>query len=162
MSTTTTLKHFSPEDVSEIKSILARYPDHRSGILPALHYTQDKVGFLSTEVVNELSVITEIPAAEIKSVIQFYTLFRKSKTGRYIIEVCATLPCALCGSNNILDYIRDKLEIDVGETTPDGRFTLLKAECLGNCDRAPVMQINLKDYDNLTEEKIDEILRSCT
>jgi len=93
-------------------------------------------------------------------VASFYTMFKKEPTGRYLIQVCSTLSCSLMGAQSVVDYLERKLDIKCGGTTPDGKFSLVKVECLASCGTAPVMQINDDYYESLTEEKIDRILES--
>ena len=101
-----------------------------------------------------------IPAAHLYGIVTFYTMFNMKPVGRHHLQVCRTLPCALLGSERIINYLKKKLGINLGETTPDGKFTLSEVECLASCGTAPVMQINNDYCENLSEEKIDEILQS--
>ncbi len=143
---------------AEISRIITNYPDKRSALLPVLHIVKEHVKTFTPEVVTGVAERLEIEPIEIWDVLSFYTLYPREEEGRYVIQVCSTLSCALMGSESIVDYLRQKLGIDVGETTADRKFTLKKVECLGSCGTAPVMQINDDYYENLTREKIDEIL----
>jgi len=123
-----------------------------------VHLAQEEFGYVSEEIIEYLAKFMDMSPVFLKNTISFYTMFKGKETGKYLIQVCHTLSCSLMGSGNIIDYIKEKLNIDVWETTPDKKFTLVKVECLGSCGTAPVMQINDDYYENLTEEKIDEIL----
>jgi NADH-quinone oxidoreductase E subunit len=144
----------------EIKKILAKYPDTQSALMPILYLVQEENGFISLKDQREISGLLEIPPMKVRGVVEFYTMFRGEKSGKYLIQVCHTLSCAIMGAHTVIDTIRDKLKIDIGETTKNGKFTLVKVECLGSCGTAPVMQINDDYYENLTEDKIHEILDS--
>jgi NADH-quinone oxidoreductase E subunit len=99
-----------------------------------------------------------LPPTEVASVASFYTMFNRQPVGENLIQVCTNISCSLLGAEHIVEYLKDKLGIDVGETTPDNKFTLAIVECLGSCGTAPMMQINDTYYESLTEEKIDQIL----
>jgi len=102
--------------------------------------------------------VMDLPPTEVASVASFYTMFNRQPVGENLIQVCTNISCSLLGAEHIVEYLKNKLGIDVGETTPDNKFTLVTVECLGSCGTAPMMQINDTYYENLTEEKIDQIL----
>ena len=156
---------FSESTMEKVKQIISRYPEGRqkSAILPVLHIAQEEFGgYLSVDVMDYIARLLEIQAIEVYEVATFYSQFYLDKVGKYVIEVCHTGPCALCGSENIANYLEKKLNIRKGETTADGLFTLRTVECLGACGYAPVMQINTENYEFLTKEKIDEIIENLT
>lgn len=144
--------------VAEIKTRMARYPSRRSAILPALTAAYRQVGHLDAAIYHEISRIIEVPYIEIAEAASFYTMFPKRAVGRYLIQVCHNISCSLRGADNMLVYLRKKLGIKLGETTPDRLFTLISVECLGGCSAAPMMQVNETYYEDLTREKIDSIL----
>jgi len=144
--------------IKEIKTRMVRYPSRRSAILPALTAAYRQVGHLDSSLYREISKIIEIPYVEIAEAASFYTMFPKHEVGRYLIQVCHNISCALRGADNMILYLQEKLGIKMGETTPDNLFTLISVECLGGCSAAPMMQINDKYYEDLTREKIDKIL----
>lgn len=129
-------------------------------MLPALHVAQEDQGHLSPEVITEVADCFEVSPGDVESVASFYTMFHKRPVGKYLLQVCTNVSCSLMGAQHILDRISDKLGIKEGETTPDGKFTLATVECLGTCGTAPVMQVNEKFHENLTAEKVDELLES--
>jgi NADH-quinone oxidoreductase subunit E len=152
---------FSPATLEKALRITDRYPagNRKSAILPVLHMAQEELGgFLSVDVMDYIAELLDIQPIEVYEVATFYTQFYLEKTGRYIIEVCRTSPCAICGGEKISEYLQKKLGIKDGETTPDGLFTLREVECLGACGYAPAMQINTEFYEHLTEEKTDKII----
>lgn len=146
------------ESVAEIQKKMIRYPVRKSAVLPALTVAYRQVGYLNDDIYEELAQITEIPMKQLAEAASFYTLFPKKPRGKYLIMVCDNISCALCGADNLLRYLEEKLEIKVGETTPDNLFTLQIAECLAGCSAAPMMQVNHQYHENLTREKIDALI----
>jgi len=144
--------------VAEIKERMVKYPRRKSAILPALTVAYRQVGHLSEQIYREISEIIEVPYIEIAEAASFYTMFPKEPVGKYLIQVCHNISCALLGADSLVGYLEQKLGIKKGETTPDNLFTLISVECLGSCATAPMMQINDKYYENLTREKVDTIL----
>ena len=153
-----TAVEFSEQARKTLEDILKRYPDKRSAMLPVLHLAQDEFKVLSDEVIEYLSDIMGFSPAYVKGVVTFYKLFNTKPVGRYHIQLCTNISCALLGSEDILTYLKEKLGLDVGEVSSDGKFSLTTVECLGSCGTAPVMQINDTYYENLTKDKVDEIL----
>ena len=143
---------------AEIKQFKGKYPDPRSALLTALHVAQREHGWLSPEVMRDVAEVMELPPTEVASVTSFYTMFNRQPVGENLVQVCTSISCSLLGAEHIVEYLKNKLGIDVGETTPDNKFTLVTVECLGSCGTAPMMQVNNTYYENLTEEKIDRIL----
>ena len=149
---------FSQESKQKLKEIKSRYPRKEAAVLPSVYLAQKEFGYISDEVIEYLGDVLEVSPTFVKNTITFYTMFKDENVGKYLIQVCHTLSCSLLGAAHIVDYLKSKLNINVGETTPDKKFSLVKVECLGSCGTAPVMQINDDYYEDLTEEKIDEIL----
>jgi NADH-quinone oxidoreductase subunit E len=137
---------------------MQRYPQARSALLPALDIAQREAGYLSPQVLREVAVLMDLPPVEVASVASFYTMLYRRPVGKHVIQVCTNISCSLMGAEHIVNVLRKKLGIEVGETTPDGRFTLLTVECLGSCGTAPMMQVDDTYYENLTEERLDAIL----
>ena len=144
--------------IKEITTRMERYPSRRSAILPALTYAYRQVGHLNADVYKEISRIIRIPYVEIAEAASFYTMFPKKEVGRYLIQVCHNISCALLGADSLIGYLEEKLGIKVGETTPDGRFTLLVQECLAACGEGPVVQVNDKYHTFMTIEKTDALI----
>ena len=152
---------FSTNTLKRIGEIILHYPaEHRkSALLPVLHIAQQELGgYLSVDVMDYVASLLEIQPIEVYEVGTFYSMFHLEPVGKYLIEVCRTGPCAICGSERIVDQLEKILEIKTGETTSDGLFTLKTVECLGSCGTAPVMQINTVFYESLNSEKIIQII----
>jgi NADH-quinone oxidoreductase subunit E len=143
----------------ELAEILSRYPNKMAACIPVLHLCQNaNDNWVSPEVIQFVSERLELSSAHVKGVVTFYTLFNQHPPGKHQIWVCRTLSCALRGSDEILSHCQKRLGVGIGETTADGRFTLRTAECLASCGTAPMMQVDKTYYENLTPEKVDEIL----
>jgi NADH-quinone oxidoreductase E subunit len=144
---------------AEIQRILAEYPDPQSAVLPALYLAQrDFGGWLPSEAYDEVAEAMGLPPTLVASVASFYTMLNRKPVGRHLVQVCTNISCSLLGAEHLLSYISRKLGIEPGETTGDGKFTLLEVECLGSCGTAPMMQLDDRYHENLTEEKVDQIL----
>ncbi len=149
---------FSPKAKKRIKEIRGRYPDPGAAALPALWLAQGEFGWISPEVCRAVAEELGLVPSRVLGVATFYTMFKKKATGRHLIQVCSTLSCSLMGAGHIVRHLEEKLGIKCGETTPDGKFSLMKVECLASCGTAPMMQVNDDYHESLTEEKIDRIL----
>lgn len=149
---------WTAEEAAKIEEIAARYPTRRSAILPVLWMAQRKWGWLSLNVMRLVGSTLSLPPSEVLAVASFYTMLKKQPTGRYLIQVCHTLSCALGGADSVVAHLKKHLGIQEGETTPDGQFTIMRVECLASCGSAPMMQINDDFYERLSPEKIDAIL----
>jgi NADH-quinone oxidoreductase E subunit len=144
---------------NEMQELIKKYPDKKSALLPVLHALQREEGFISEEMIDALSKFLDIPVADIRGMVSFYTMFNRIPVGKYHIQVCRNLSCSLMGSEHIVEFLKRKLNIDEGETTKDGLFTLSTVECLGSCGTAPVMMINDDYYENVSENTMEKILR---
>lgn len=144
--------------VAAIKEKMTRYPRRKSTILPAITIAYRQEGHLNGELYREISQIINIPVIDIATAASFYTMFPKEPVGKFLIQVCHNISCALLGADSLIGYLEEKLDIKKGETTSDNMFTLISVECLGGCTAAPMMQINDEYYENLTREKVDKIL----
>jgi len=155
---------FSDEKLKKVDEIVARYADGRqkSALLPVLHLAQEEFGgWLSPEAMDYVASLLKLEPIEVYEVATFYSMYNLKPVGRYVFEVCQTGPCMLNGSDQIIDYLREKLHIGVGETTTDGLFTLKTVECLGACGYAPMMQLGKHFREHLTKEKVDQIIEEC-
>ncbi|RPD46595.1 MULTISPECIES: complex I 24 kDa subunit family protein [Chitinophagaceae] len=155
---------FSKEKLDKVQEIIARYPEGKgkSALIPVLHLAQDaNGGWLSAEVMDYVAGLLQIKPVEVYEVATFYSMYNLKPVGKYLFEVCQTGPCMVRGSDDIIAYIKEKLNIGVGETTADGMFTLKTVECLGACGYAPMMQLGKYYKEHLTREKVDEIIEEC-
>ena len=148
----------SPEIEARIDAIIARYPQKTSALVPILQLIQEAERYVSTEAQERVAARLEIPPAWVAGVVSFYTMITNRPLGRYHLQVCRTLSCALRGADALVDRIGERLGIGAGETTADGAFTLSPVECLGSCDTAPVIQINDDYYEGLSVEALDRLL----
>ncbi|MFI5171448.1 MAG: NADH-quinone oxidoreductase subunit NuoE [Chitinophagales bacterium] len=154
-------KEFSFEAMQEVARIISQYPEgnQKSALLPVLHIAQKEFGgWLSVETMDYVARLLHILPIEVYEVATFYSMFNLKPVGKILIEVCQTSPCCINGAERIISYLEKKLNIKVGETTPDKMFTIKTVECLGACGYAPMFQIGEKFYEHLTEQKVDELL----
>ncbi len=151
---------FSPEVEAEIDRHLAKYPSSRSAILPLMFVVQRERGYLDPPGVSYLANRLSLRITDIWEVATFYSMLHTKPIGKYHIQVCKTLSCKLLGAGKITEHCSKKLGIKVGETTPDGKFSLSEVECLGSCGTAPMFQVNFDYHENLTPEKVDQVLDS--
>jgi NADH-quinone oxidoreductase subunit E len=155
---------FSQEKLNEVSKIIKRYPEgkQKSALLPVLHLAQSTFdGWLDVPVMDYVATLLSIDPIEVYEVASFYSMYNLKPVGKYVFEVCQTGPCMISGSDNIIDYIKEKLNIKVGETTQDKMFTLKTVECLGACGYAPMMQLGDYYREHLTKEKVDAIIEEC-
>ncbi len=137
---------------------MARYPIKRAAIMPTLWLAQEEFGWLSTEVLAYVAELLELSPAFVASVASFYTMYYKQPMGRHHVQVCTNLSCALVGADRIVDCLRERLGIEVGETSADGKFSLSVVECLASCGTAPMLQLNDDYVENLTPERVLELI----
>jgi NADH-quinone oxidoreductase subunit E len=155
---------FTEDKMKEVQSMIDRYPEgkQKSALIPLLHLAQQEFGgWLSAETMDYVASLLSIEPIEVYEVATFYSMFNLQPVGKYVFEVCQTGPCMLNGSDQIIDYIKQRLNIGVGETTADGLFTLKTVECLGACGYAPMMQLGMHYREHLTKTKVDEIIEEC-
>lgn len=153
---------FSPEKMEEVQGIIKQFPEgkQKSAILRVLHIAEEEFGgWLSPETMDYVAGLLNIQPIEVYEVATFYTMFNLEPTGKFVFEVCRTGPCMLVGSDDIIEYIKKKLNISkVGETSADGMFTLKTAECLGACGYGPMLQCGKVYHEHLTPAKIDALM----
>ena len=143
---------------AEIAGILTHYPDKKSAVLPLMHLAQRAYGYMSREAMQEVASILNLDPTHVLSLSGFYSLFYEEPTGKYVLEICNDLACALRGADEFVEMASGRLGVPVEGTTDDGLFTLKTVMCLGACDRAPMLQCNLKFEERLDEEKFEELL----
>lgn len=152
----------SPEFSDELKKwiteVTAHYPRKEAALLPVLHLAQKEFGYISPELEKQVASLLDISPVKVREVLTFYTMFNRKNMGKYHIQVCSNLSCVLSGAESLLEYISTKLDIKLGETTSDGKFSLSAVECLGACEQAPCMMVNFDYYGHLDQNKIDQIL----
>jgi NADH-quinone oxidoreductase subunit E len=149
----------SETEQQELNQILKKYPDKRSAVLPALYIAQRKRNYLTDDDIRNVAQALDMNVTEVHAIVGFYTLLRKEPTGRYLIQVCTDLPCALRGAEGFYHRLCQRLGLPPeGGTTEDGLFTVEEVVCVAACDKVPVAQINLEYHEHLTDEKIDAII----
>ena len=149
---------FTAEQLNEVQRLQGLYPDKRGALLPVLTMAQEAFGYVSLEVEEYVAGLFELSPAHVHEVVTFYTLYFRQPKGHHVVSVCHNLSCHLLGAKSIVDHVKERLGIEVGETTADGRITLLRVECLCACEQAPMMQVDDRYEGLLTLEKVDRIL----
>ena len=149
---------FSDEFEKRYAEMVGHYPTKRSILVPSLLYAQDEVGYLSDEVIAELASRTELTELEVRNVISYYSMLRTKPAGKYNVQVCTNISCLIRGGEEIYEHCKEKLGIGHKQVTKDGMFSLEEVECIGACSWAPAMQVNYDFHENLTDEKVDQIL----
>ena len=135
---------YTPENLARFEEIVGRYPSdrRRSAVLPALYLAQYQHGYITANAIRYVADLLEITRADVEDVVSFYTMFYTKPVGTYVLQVCRTLSCALNGAERVTEELQEKLGIRPGQTDSTGTFTLIEVECLGACDRAPVVMVN--------------------
>nr|BFD60615.1 NADH-quinone oxidoreductase subunit NuoE [Bdellovibrio sp. CKG001]BFD64029.1 NADH-quinone oxidoreductase subunit NuoE [Bdellovibrio sp. HM001]BFD68219.1 NADH-quinone oxidoreductase subunit NuoE [Bdellovibrio sp. HAGR004] len=150
----------SDSGLAAVKSELARYEAKESAIIPSLYIAQkENNGFITPDIIRHLSQVMDIPEARINEVFKFYTMFNQKPVGKYHVQVCTNISCALEGGREMANHICHELGVKYNEVTADGRFTVSKVECLGSCGTAPMMQVNDTYHEKLTPETAMNLLR---
>lgn len=149
------------ESLEEIDRLIALYPRRQSALLPVLWVAQREQGFVGAKAMEQIAARIGVSPAYVAGVVSFYTMYNIRPVGKYLIQVCTSLSCWLRGSDRLVGHLKQKLGIDPGETTEDGRFTLVRVECLGSCGTAPMLQLNDDYHESLWPlEKVDRLLDS--
>jgi NADH-quinone oxidoreductase E subunit len=135
-----------------------RYPTKRAVLLPALHAIQHEYNWIPTQAMEEIAAFLEVAPAEVMDTASFYEEYWLKPKGQYLLQVCRSLSCEICGSRQITEHLRKELNLEPGETTPEGRFTLIELECLGSCGTAPAILINDVLHENVTVETVEQLI----
>jgi NADH-quinone oxidoreductase E subunit len=151
---------YSPENRARFDSIAARYPpdERRSAVLPALYLAQHQQGYITANAIRHVAEVLGITRADVEDVVSYYTMFYTRPMGKYVVNVCRTLSCALNGAERVTEAICEALNIKPGETDATGTFTLVEVECLGACDRAPAVMVNDAWHECLKPEDVGRLL----
>jgi NADH-quinone oxidoreductase E subunit len=152
---------FSPEARKEFERLLTRYPTKQAAILPVLWLAQKEWGWISREAVDHVASILDLSPAFVWGVVTFYTMYNRAPVGKHLIQVCTSIACHLAGAEGVYSECRRKLgDLKPGETSADGRYTVVSVECLAQCDKAPAVMVNDDDYALVTNDKLDALLES--
>lgn len=154
--------NFTPENLERINAEIKKYPKKQSAVMAALYIAQEQNGYITNEIMKKIAELLDMHPHEVLSVVTFYTMYFQKPMGKYHIQVCTNVSCMLRGAYDIWYQLKDKLQIDNLEVTPDGKFSLEEVECMGSCGTAPMFAINEDYYENLTKEKVEEIINSLT
>jgi NADH-quinone oxidoreductase E subunit len=149
---------YGPDFETEVAELVARYPQPRGAVMPLLWLVQGKVGHIPLEAELWIAARLGLTPSFVHGITTFYTMYRTAPAGKHVVQVCTTVSCMLRGSDPLLAHLKRKLGVEVGETTPDGMFTLVTVECLGSCGTAPVIQVNDDYYEDMDIARTDEIL----
>ncbi|MCX8069680.1 MAG: NADH-quinone oxidoreductase subunit NuoE [Thermodesulfovibrionales bacterium] len=143
---------------AKVQEIVKRYPHKEARLLPTLYLAQKEFGWLSNEAIERVSEMLNIPKATVKGSATFYHMFRHKPLGRHVIQLCTNVSCMIMGAERLVEFLQSRFGIKPNSTTEDGRFSLMIMECIGACGTAPAMLVDTDFYDNLTEDRIVEIL----
>jgi NADH-quinone oxidoreductase subunit E len=147
-----------PEFEAKVNAVVARYPEPQAALLPILWLVQRTKGWVDLDSEAWIASRLGVSPAHVHGVVTFYTMYKRRPWGKYHIQVCTTLSCMLRGSDDLMAHLEKRLGIEPGQTSPDGRFSLIKVECLGSCGTAPMLQLNDDYHENLTIESLDRLL----
>jgi NADH-quinone oxidoreductase E subunit len=149
---------FEGEYQERFEKILTRYPDKRAALLPALGLAQELRGYVSPESMDRVAELLDLSSAYVRGVATFYTMYNKRPVGRYLVQVCTNISCNLCGADEVFDAFLSETETEPGETSSDGNFTVIEAECLAGCGFPTCVQINSEYFENVTPDEVPKIL----
>ncbi|MCI5064163.1 NAD(P)H-dependent oxidoreductase subunit E [bacterium] len=148
----------SDEGMKRVESLKQKYPRIQSAVMPILFLVQEEHGHISDEAIDWVSEQVDITPAHVMELVTFYTMYRREKLGKYHIQVCRTLSCGLCGAKKLMEYLHERLQVEPREVSEDGLFSYEHVECLGSCGTAPMCEINDTYFENLTPEKLGEVM----
>lgn len=151
---------FNDEELAKVENLKRKYPNQQAALMGVLWLAQNKFGWISKDVMKYISELLDVPLSTVEGVVSFYTMYHKKQPGKYHVQVCTNVSCMLRGGQEIYEHISKKLNLNNNETSSDGKFSLEEVECMGACGGAPMIAINEDFYENLTIEKVDEILDS--
>lgn len=149
---------FTAADIAQLDEIRGHYPDARAASVSVMKWVQRRDGYISDEALQDAAAYLGLPAADLEGLATFYNLLFRRPVGRNVIKICDSVSCWMCGFEAVRDRLRERLGIELGQTTDDGEFTLLPVVCLGNCDKAPTLMINERLHDLVRPEAVDDIL----
>lgn len=151
---------FTPENIERINKEIQKYPVKKPAVMATLYIAQEQNGYISNEVIKEVSTILDMTTEDVLGVVTFYTMYHQKQVGKYHIQVCTNVSCMLRGGYEIWNQVKDKLGLDNMESTEDHKFSLEEVECMGSCGSAPMLAVNEDYYENLTKDKVEEIINS--
>ncbi len=149
---------FSPENQTRFEKILSKYETKASALLPTLWLAQEQFGFLSHEAMDYVAGLLEMAPVHVYEAVSFYVMFKRKDMGKYCLQICNNITCQMMGSEKLIQVAKEELHINFNEVTEDKMFSLVPVQCLGSCDTAPVIQVNEEYCENLTPEKLKELI----
>jgi NADH-quinone oxidoreductase subunit E len=152
------MSRFTSENAMLAREIVDRYPVARSAMIPLLHLAQEQDGYVSEEAMAHIAELLDVTPAEVLGTCSFYEMFKREPVGEYVVNVCTNISCMLCGGEELLEHLEERLGIRAGSTTPDGKFTLEDVECVAACTEAPCLQINYRYFHRISHDQVDELL----
>jgi len=152
------VSEFTKERFDRFKETVAKYERPECALLPTLYLAQEQFGYITAPVMEYVAKLLEIPPARVFEAVSFYTMFKKRDMGRWCLQICNNISCHMMGSEKVIQTAEEELGITLNETTEDKQFSLIRVECIGACDKAPVAQVNEKYLENLTPEKLKVII----
>lgn len=147
----------SDQRIHEILELQKKYPEKRSALIPALHLAQDEIGYLPSEIQEEVAKLFEITISEVNSIVTFYDMFHEKPMGKHVVHFCKNISCMLRGSDEIYQRICERLKLKNKLTTEDGKYSLIPSECLGACDKAPMLIFDEEVIGPLTENELNKL-----
>ena len=153
-----TMSIFSPALASRFDALVQKYPVKRSALIPMLLYAQDEIGYLSDSLIEEVAQRLDLTPLDVRNVATYYSMLRFKPVGKYNVQVCTNISCMLRGAYDLFEHLEEKLGIGHKGVTPDGLFSLEEVECIGVCCWAPAIQVNYDFHDDLTNDKVDQVL----
>lgn len=152
------MARLTPENEALARSIISRYPRPKSALIPLLHLAQEQDGYVTDDAMAHLAELVGITPAEVLGTCSFYEMFKREPVGRYLVNVCTNISCVLLGADELLAHAEERLGVTVGETTPDGTFTLEGVECIAACTEAPCLQVNYRYRYKVTPSEFDALV----
>ena len=150
---------FTEDMLKEAEQIIAQYPQRKAAIMPLLWLVQEKFGYIPQEAIEEIAELTGVTPIHVEAIVKFYEMFHERPVGKCVLMLCTNVSCLLRGADKTLQKLKEVLGVDVGETTPDGLFTLEEVECLAACDKAPVLLVNATElFENVTPDKVEQLI----
>jgi NADH-quinone oxidoreductase E subunit len=149
---------FPPEALARIEKILSRYPTRQAALLPILWVAQETWGWISKEAAEEVAKIVEVSPAHVDGVLTFYTMYNLRPVGKNLLQICTSISCHLAGAGRLIDRCRERLGVNLEQTTPDGKFTVIEVECIAGCDKAPSLMVNDTYHEPVDEKALDALL----
>lgn len=152
------MSRLTDQNVALAREIIARYPKPKSALIPLVHLSQEQNGYVTEEAMRHVAELVDVTPAEVYGTASFYEMFRFEPTGKYLINICGTMSCALMGAEDLMHHAEERLGVNAGSTTEDGLFTLQHAECQAACTEAPTLQVNYRYRFRVTPAEFDELI----